>query len=337
MLDQTFKSLLSLDDMVLRKIVKCLNIIDLVNLGETCKRLNYLTQYHFKKSYTSVRWRRNSTAITLNESGKIFRKIGKYLQKINLAFWSDLEFYKILVTLGSECSHLESITLDSVRMNCCVKIGDPVVSLMFSKLKQFVLKRCYWSGWCPLETFFGKNSTLEQLCVIDCVGNQKLHLKEFRALKELQLTECRNLLTSVELQRCFENNDISTLSLTNVGNVDILEQHLINSMCNSIESLTLDYHGDVNFNLLLRLTKLTRLRLQSNKLYNVDELISKLNTGIEKLELTNIFVTATLMQSLNSFKKLKHLSFERCSISISDEFLSILPTILPNLQHLVYT
>lgn len=335
----TFKSLQSLDDVVLLKITNYLRVGDLINLGKTCKRFKNFTQHHFEKNCSSVRWQNNRNAMKLSESRQILRNIGKYLQTINLAIWSDIEFSKILLTLGSECSHLNSITLDSVRMNCSLNTLDPVVRSMFSKLKQFVLKRCYWTGcvWCPLEIFFGENFTLEQLSIIDCIGSQKLKLSGFQALKEILLVECRDLFSSVELQRCLENNEISTLSLTDVGTVNPFEPRLVNALFNSIESLTLDYHSETNFNILLRLRKLKRFRLQSNELYNVDELIAKLNPAIEELEVSNILITKTLLESLNSFKKLWHLSFERCSNPISDEFFSILPNIVPNLRHLIYT
>lgn len=339
--DTTFKSLLCLDDMVLLIITNQLNVSDLINLGKTCKRFAYLTQHYFKKHYAIVRWRKNRNAIELHESSNIFRHIGKYLRTINLAFWSDIEFHKILLTLATECTHLNSITLDSIRMNSSRNVCDSAVSSMFSKLKQFVLKGCYWTGWCPLELFFGKNSTLEHLSIIDCCPKNeniyKFQLKDFQGLKELNMVECRNLLTPAELQRCFENNDINILSMTNVGNVSLFEPHLINTLCNSVESLTLDYHSEINFDQLLRLTKLKKLRLMCQERNNVDEFISKLNPGIEELEVTNIFITMAMMESLKTFKRLRCLSFERCSNSISDEFFLILPTILPNLQRLVYT
>lgn len=342
-LDTTIKSLLlNLDDMLLLKITNQLNVSDLINLGKTCKRFEYLTADHMEKHYTSVRWRRNNrNAITLGQSGTVFRQLGKCLQTINLASWSDNEFYKILVLLATECSHLKSMTLDAVRMNCALTTRDALVGSMFGKLKEFVLKGCYWSGWCPLEIFFGKNSTLERLSIIDCCAfNEniyKLKLSEFRALKELHIMESGNLLASVEMQRCFENNNISVLSMTNVGNVNLLERHLTNSLCHSVESLTLDYHRGVDFDQLLRLTKLKKLRLLCQQLNNVDDLITKLNSAIEELEFTQIFITMATMESLKAFERLKCLRFERCSNSLSDEFFTILPTILPNLQHLVYT
>lgn len=333
-LDATFKSLLSLDDMVLIKITNYLNVRDLVNLGTTCKRFAYLTQNHFEKN-SSVRWRKNRNAIKLYESGNIFKHIGKYLQAINLAFWCDFEFHKILVILSTECSHLISVTLDSIRMNSfsiCVSTAAP----MFSKLKQFVLKECYWTGWCPLEIFFGKNSTLEQLSIIDCSANYQLQLKEFRALKELHLVECRNLLSSTDLQRCLENNNISILSLTGVCNVNLFEQCFMNR-CDSIESLTFDYNGRVNYDELLRLTKIKKLSLLSKVPNNVDDLITKVNRDIEELKVKNIFITKTVMEALKQFTRLRHLKLEKCSNLVADEFFIILPKVLPNLQHFVYT
>lgn len=336
-LDKTSKSLLCLDDMVLLKITDQLNVSDLIHLGQTCKRFEYLTQQHFEKHCAIVRWRKNRNAIELRESSEIFRHIGKYLQTIHLAVWSDIEFHKILLILAGECSHLKSITLEDVRMNSSLKVSDFVVSSMFRKLKQFVLKGCYWTGRCPLEIFFGNNSTLEQLSIIDCCPCDKLKLKGFQALKELHIVNCPNSLSPVELQRCFENNSLNILSMTNVGNVNLFEPHLINSLCNSVESLTLDYHSEIDFDQLLRLKNLKKLRLLCQERSHVDEFISRLNPGIEELEVTNIFITTAIMESLKTFKRLSFLSFERCSNSIPAEFFLILPTILPNLQRLVYT
>lgn len=340
-LDTSFKSLFSLDDMVLHKIATHLNVSDLVNLGKTCKRFTYLTQYHFEKHYSSIRWIKNRNA-KLCASNEIVRYIGKHIRTINLAAWSDYELCKILVTIGTECGHLESLTLHSVRMNGPHQICDhPVVGLMFSKLKVFRLKDCYWTGWRPMEMFHDKNSTLERLSIKDCCtypeSVYKLELKKFQALKELQLVECRKLLSTVELQRCFENNNITTLSLTNVANINLFDPHIIDPLCSSIEHLTIDYHGPFDFNQLLRLTKLKKMRILSKELSDIDELISRLNPEIEELEVSNVAITNSMLVNFNSFQRLRHLRFEKCFNSIPKDFFRILPTILPNLQHLAYT
>ncbi|XP_037028958.1 uncharacterized protein LOC119069155 [Bradysia coprophila] len=332
-------TLLSLDDMVLLEILNHLIVIDLVNLGKTCRRLAYLTQRQFEKHYSIVTWKKNFKSIKLGESSTILRNIGKHIRKIRLAVWSDLELHKILVTLGNECSHLRSLTLDSVKMG----ITDPHPALisMFRKLKQFVLNECSWTVQCPMQIFFGENSTLEELSLNDCCrynpNSCKLQLKEFRALKVLRLENCESLLTSAELKRCFESNAISVLSLTHFGsNVNLFEFELINSLCNSLESLTLAYHSNLRSYQLSRLRKLKKFRILCSETYNVDDAIKKLHVGIEELELVNVYITSEMMEYFKSFKQLRHLSFERCTNSIKSDFFIILPTTLPNLQHLVY-
>lgn len=331
-------TLLSLDDMVLLEILNHLIVVDLVSLGKTCRRLAYVTQCHLAKHYSIVTWKRNFKAMKLGESTTIFRSIGKHIRKIRLALWSDLELYKILVTLGNECSQLVSLTLDSVR----VGITDPHPALlsMFSKLKQLVLNECSWTVQCPIQIFFGENSTLEELSLIDCCkynpNSCKLQLKEFRALKVLRLENCQSLLTIAELKRCFENNNIRVLSLTHFDSYANLMQ-LINSLCNSLESLTLTYGSNLRSYQLSKLVKLKQIRILCSSTHNVDDLIKSLHVGIEELEFVNVYITGEMMKHFESFTKLRHLSFERCTNSIKSDFFLILPTILPNLQHLVYT
>lgn len=169
-MDSTHRSLLSLDDMVLLKIVNHLYLCDIINIGETCKRLEYLTQKHFEIHYSTVRWRMNyGNSIKLCESSRLLKHIGRHVRTVNLESWSDLEFYKILVIIANECTHLKTLTLDSIRMNRPLSICDPLVEEMFNKLKTFVFRGCFWTGWCPLQIFFGENSTLEQLSLIDCL------------------------------------------------------------------------------------------------------------------------------------------------------------------------
>lgn len=331
-------TLLSLDDMVLLKILNQLIVIDLVNLGKTCRRLASVTQRQFEKHYSTVTWKKNFKAMKLSDSTTIFGSIGKYIRKIRLAMWSDLELYKILVTLGNECSQLSSLTLDSVRMS--IIDPHPALVLMFSKLKQFVLNECSWTVQCPLQIFFGENSTLEELSLKDCCeynpNSCKLRLNEFRALKVLRLESCKSLLTTVELKRCFENNNISTLSLTHFDyNINLVQ--LINSLYNSLESLTLTYGCNFRSYQLSRLEKLKKIRILCISTSNVDDLIKNLPGGIEELEFENVYITAEMTGHFKSFPDLRHLSFERCHNSIKSDFFTILPTILPNLQHLAYT
>lgn len=335
-----FKSLLSLDDMVLFKIVNHLTVNALINLGETCKRLEYITQQQFEKHYSNVRWRKNCrNNVKLCESREMFRHIGKHVKTINLVIWSDLEFYEMMVIIGKECTRLDTLSLDSIRMNRPIEICDPLINVMFSKLKRFVLNGCYWNGWCPLRTFFGENSTLERLSIIDCCGyneKYKLHLSGFCGLKYLRLLDCQNLLSSVELQRCFENNNIDTLWFCNVGSLNIFQKHIVDALP-EVESLTLNYNSQIDLEQLVRFTKLKKLRLYCHVLSDVNELLSKLSADIEELEVTNCFITKPVMEILKKFKSLTHLSFKSGVNSISGEFFRILPTILPNLRQLVYT
>lgn len=335
------KSLLNLDDMVLFKIMNHLTVSTLITLGETCKRLAYITQQQFEKHYSNVKWRKNCrNSIKLCESREMFRHIGKHIQTINLAIWTDFEFYEMLVIVANECTRLETLILESIRMNRPLEIGHPSIYVMFSKLKRFVLNRCFWTGWCPLQTLFGKNATLEQLSIIDCYaynGNYKLHLSGFLALKDLELLDCENLLTSAELQRCFENNNINTLSLCNTPNMNIFEKHIVDAMFDKVESLTLNYNSQIDLKELMRLTKLKKLRLLCRILSDTNELLSKLNTDIEELEVTNSLITQLTIEVLKKFKNLTHLSFHGGLNSVAGEFFIILPTTLPNLQQLVYT
>ncbi|KAJ6635598.1 hypothetical protein Bhyg_14184 [Pseudolycoriella hygida] len=342
MVTRSTASILCLDDMVLLQIATSLNIDDLINLGNTCKRFKYLAHYHLERRYRSVRWRKNGNAMKLCHARNIFPFIGKHLKAINLAYWSDHEVHKVLTLLATNCRLLDSITLDSIRMNRPFESDDSaMLSSMFKKLKQFSLKRCRWSGWCPLQRFFGENSTLEQLSIIDCCENDeiiyKMRLSGFTGLKELHLMECRNLLSAVQLQRCFENNDINILSFTNACTVNIFEQHLIRSLYTSVQSLTLNFYHGINFNQLQRLKSLKNLRLICDDLNNVDKFVSSVNPEIEQLEVVKIVITETFIEWLGTCTKLSHLTFESCYNSIGKEFFTALPKIQPNLKQLAYT
>lgn len=343
--DSSHKSLLDLDDMVLLKIVNHLRLNDVISLGETCKRFANLTHHHLRKRCTTVRWsKHNRHSMRLSESDIIFRNIGEHIRSIDLEMWNEIEFRKILVTLGNECNFLQSLSLHSIRMTSndrIIGLREQRVSLMFARLEQFTLKECSWTGWCPLELFLDGNSTLEQLTLIDCCPQNenvyKLSLKAFRSLRELHLIQCRGLLTSAELQRCFECNKIVNLSLTNFT-TELFVPHLISQLGDYVESLTIDcYNESIDSNQMQKLKRLKKLRILSSNRNNVDKLISRLGIGIEELEVVGILITEPFMEHLESFHRLRHLSFERCSNAISDEFFKMIPKILPNLQHLTYT
>lgn len=325
--------------MVQYKILNHLVVADLINLGKTCKRLAYLTQRQFEKRYSNVVWKKNLKAIKLCDAPDIFGSIGKHIRRIQLLHWSDLELYKILVTLGNECSHLNSLTLESVRIS--IIDPHPQLILMFGKLKQFVLNDCSWTVQCPLQIFFGDNSTLEELSLIDCCqynpNSCVLQLEQFRALNVLRLENCGNLLTIAELERCLQNNNIGVLSLTHFSNnVNLFEFQVINSLINSLESLTLTYSSNLRFDQFSRLSKLKIFRVSCPSKFNVDNLLEKLHAGIEELEFVSVNITAKMMECLKSFKKLRHLSFKRCTNFIASDFFISLTTIVPNLQHLLF-
>lgn len=167
-------------------------------------------------------------------------------------------------------------------------------------------------------------------------GNSfQFQLTGFRALEDVQLLDCRNLVKQAQLQRCFENNNINSLSVTNIGNVNLFEQRLIDGLFNSVESLSLEYSSQTDFSQLMRLTKLKKLRLHCQVRCDVEKCLPNINPDIEQLEVKNIFITKSMLQALKTFTKLRRLSFE--DGSVSSEFFKILPTVSPNLEQLIYT
>lgn len=345
--DLATNSLLSLDDMVLFKIMKNLSIVDLTNVAETCTRLERLTSEHFGKHHSCVNWinYRNSEGNTIkpSESERVFKQIGRHVKTVKLSMWADFEFYEILVILAQECKKIDTLILDSVRMSRPLTLCDPLICLMFSKLKRFVLCGCYWMGWCPLDIFFGNNSTLEDLSVINCCaynGNgYRLQMAGFRSLKKLRLIRCRNVVTEVELLVCFQNNDIKCLVIRDIGSVNIFLENVIDVLCSSIEVLSVDYCKEINSDQLVRLKNLKSLRLHSRVFSDIDRLLLKLSSDnlIEELVVTQILISSLTIDALKNFKKLTRLRLDHSINSVPRQFFRNLPKILPELQEFVYS
>lgn len=339
-------SLLSLDDMVLSKIMNHLNIIDLTNLMETCTRMERLTDDHLRKNHTSVHWMNHVTSegstIKPSESERVFKHIGRHIKTIKLSLWADFEFYEILVILAQECKQMDALILDSVRMSRPLTLCDPLISRMFSKLKRFVLTGCFWMGWCPLDIFFGNNSTLEDLAVINCCAyngyGYRLQLSGFRSLKKLRLLRCRNVVTEKELQVCFENNTIQSLVLNDVGGVNIFSDNVIDCLSYTIDDLSVDYIDSVDSAQLVKLKKLKILRLRCVVHCDIDKLLLQLSDDneIEELVLSKACISSDTIEALQHFKKLIRLRFDYSINSVPRQFFQALPKILPQLQLFVY-
>lgn len=345
-IDNAGKSLLDFDDLVLSKIMKNLTIIDLANLGETCTRLQNLTQDHFAKYHSSVSWMNyrdeKGNTILPSECERVFKHIGKHVRSIKLTLWADFEFYEILVILAQQCRQIESLFLDSIRMSRPLTLCDPLISLLFSKLKRFVLTGCFWMGWCPLDIFFGYNSTLEDLSVINCCAyngyGYRLQLGGFTALKQLRLLRCRNVITEKELQVCFEQNSIESLVLCDIGNVNIFLENVIDGLCDTVDDLSLDFSDEINADQLLRLKKLRALRLHCRVCSDVDSLLQKLGADnqIEELVITKMLISSETIEALKNFTKLTRLRLDQTINSVPRQFFRALPKILPQLEHFVY-
>lgn len=340
-------SLLSLDDMVLLKIMKHLGIADLTNVAETCTRLERLTDDHFGKYHSCVNWinyrNREGTTIKPSESERVFKKIGKHVTTIKLSMWADFEFYEILVILAQQCRKIDTLILESVRMSRPLTLCDPLICQMFSKLKRFVLSGCFWMGWCPLDIFFGNNSTLEDLSVINCCAHNgygyRLHMAGFRSLQKLRLISCRNVVTEVELMACFHNNDIKCLVMRDIGSVNIFLENVIDGLCKSIEILSIDFCKDIDPDQVFRLKSLKALRLHCNVFSDVDRLLLRLSSDnlVEELVVTKILISNSTIDALKNFKKLIRLRFDYSINSVPRQFFRSLPKILPELQQLVYS
>lgn len=127
---------------------------------------------------------------------------------------------------------------------------------MFGKLKKFELVCSYWWCWFPLEIFCGINTTLEHLAITLYSSfnvKDRLIFKSFRALKTLRLIKCRDVLVERELQECFYKNNITSLELTDFDNIDFFKPNSINSLINSLETLTIDYFNQIDPDQLFRL------------------------------------------------------------------------------------
>lgn len=344
-LSDTEKSLLILDDMVLFQIMTNLSLVDLSHLIGTCKRMEKLVSEHLRKHHSNVHWRNyknTNSADTIQpcDSERVFRTIGKYVKTVRLSLWVDFEFYEILVLLAHECPDIETLVLEKIRMTRPLLLADPVIKLMLGKLKRFVLNGCVWQGWCPLDTLFGENTTLEDLTVMNCCAhnryNFRLQICGFRSLKKLRMTRCRNIVTEKELLLCFEQNNINWLALTEIDNVHI--DNAIQSLTDTVDELSIDYSIITAPQLLSRLKQLTVIRLCCNIFTNIDETLLQIggNCLIEELVVLRICVSSRTIDALKQFTNMKRLILVHIVNTVPRQFFRSLPSILPQLNQFVY-
>lgn len=340
--DVTGITLLNFDDMVLTKIIKNLGVEALTNLGDTCVRLANVADDYFKANYRSLNLSKNGgRGMQASKSERVWEKFGKHVTTVELSNWEDIEFSDVLEIIAKNCTNLEALTLDSINIPLANISTDPLVMSMFAKLKRFSMFACIWSSWCPLNYFFGENSSLEQLSIIKCFCDSgesyHLQLAGFSALTKLNVQHCKNVLTNLELEDCFKNNKITSLALNDVIIIKLFESRLIDELVDTLVSLTVDY-GDFNFEQLLRLHKLKILRLHCRQLTNIDHQLQMFggNNSIAVLEFSQIIISKVTIQSLHIFKCLTNLRFNTCRNVVSDEFFESLPRMFPRLLQFVY-
>lgn len=341
--DYSVKSLLSLNNMVLLKIMKNLSIYDITKMAETCVRLNNLADEHFKQNYGSISWVNDyeGRKINLSEFKRVWKRFGIHVKTAELSLWDDNEFFELLLILAKYCKNVDSISLNGIHMTSSFLFDVPLIISMFAQLKRFVMIRCFWTLWCPLSFFFRDDSSLEQLSIIKCCCDNResyqLQLASFCKLKELNVLHCENVFTNFELKECFENNNITSLTLSNVNKINFFDSDLIESLVDTLETLTIDYSNS-NFDHLLRLNKLKILRIHCRTLNNIDGQLLKFqaNKVLEELELSRIIISKETIQSLENFKSLTSLRFNSCKNTVQDEFFTSLPLIFPQLIQFVY-
>lgn len=339
------ESLLSLDDVVLSKIIIHLGIDDLANLAGICKRLEVLTQRHARKHYSKIEWTEDKfNANKLNDYEQVFKHFGKHINTVKLSCFS-AKIHEALVIIASNCKQLETLILDRVVLDNPFLLEEFSILEMFSRLKRFELIYCYWTLWCPLKFFFGDNSTLEKLSIVKCnasrLYNSKLQLTGFQALKDLQLIHCRDIVSQFELEEFFRYNNITNLAISDVTSIVPLASFLVDYLFDKVESLSIDFDINSNIDQLVRFSKLKILRLRCREEVNVDHLLLKLgnrsNNIIEELEIKKIIISRTTIEALQNFNNLKRFRLDRSNNQIPRQFFWSLPKILPQLQVFVYT
>lgn len=339
-------SLLSLDDMVLNKVIKNLRAEDLSNLAETCVRLANLTEEHIKKQFTSISWERdlscnNPNYLKPSETERVWKHIGKHVKTAKLSSWIGEELDEILRIMAKYCKNIVAITLCGISVTNSSILDDPLILSMFSKLKRFGLVECCWKWSCPLTFLFGINSSLEQLSLQRCFLNSResceLRLSGFRSLKKLEVLHCKNVLANYDLRECFNNNYITSLVLSDVNKINLMESDLIDALVDTLESLEIDF-GRVDFDELIRINKLKRLTIHCRNLSNIDSQLHKFEPDnvIEELVFSQIIISNQTVNALNNFKSLTSLRLNRCQNRVEREFFKYLPQVVPQLLQLVY-
>lgn len=273
----------------------------------------------------------------------MFKHFGKHFKTVELSTWLDEEFYETLVILAHNCKQLETLILLGVIMSDMYLFDDKSIMLLFSKLKRFELDTCYWTLWCPLNLFFGENSTLEKLSIRRCKFNRgynsKLQLNGFEALKDLQLIHCRNVVSEVELEECCRYNNITNLVISDVNNITPLGTYLVDALFDKLESFSIDFSIDLNADQLDKFEKLKILRIRCREESDVDQFLLRLgsNNLIEELEIKKFKISIATITALRNFKNLKRLRFDHSNNAVTEQFFQELPKILPQLEVLVYT
>lgn len=335
-------SLLRLDDMVLRRIMKYSSADDLVNLSETCVRLANLSEEHFRKHYRSINWSTHDRRIEPAASERFLKKCGKHVKNVKFSYWNNDEFFELLLILAKHCQNLDTLSLEHVNMPRPI-MPYSLIDSMFAKLQRFEFIDCFWTDWCPLTYFFGDNSTLEQLMITKCFMDNRysyqLQLSGFSALKRLDVVHCKNVLTNFELEECFLNNKITSLALSDINGISIFNSELIDTLVDTLESLTIDCTNFDLFDQLLRLKKLKVLRIHSRKFINIDSELLKftVNNIIEELEISHLIISNETVKALATFKSLTRLRLNRCQNTVPDKFFKSLPQLFPQLLQFVYT
>lgn len=222
--------LLDLDDDCLLIILEYMDVVELCDIAETCKRTQKLAQYTFRLKHKRLNLN-TIRAITLQKTMRLLRNFGSVITSLNISrkLLSPLETNKasekLLILIGTHCGeNLTELSLKNIRMtvksmNQMEKVFGSLTSMTFEHFsfnnsdlsalndKLEVLKINYVdfmnsfaftpNNYKPLIDFLKTANALKHLSIVQCTRLPSLILRTIGQLTQLEELEIHlNMKTS---------------------------------------------------------------------------------------------------------------------------------------------
>lgn len=310
-------SILILNNDCFLEIFKYLNVVDLLNFSDTCRRISSEARSIYKK-YSEIKYSQK-VFDGVNEAivYRIFSKIGHYLSSLAINFGSDVKICENILKFCRNVRRLKYKTkglavddrifqhnqrfflqLKSLEIhNCTIKNG----SIFGDQLECLTLISCriLWSNFQPLNS-------VQSLTVVKCSGTGLTQLTNSTKNIKTLVFYSQGSLPKYNTIKNVESLDVDV----NVYNKLRLKKIL---QLNRLRILRVIYHSEI-------LTGQFLLRL------------AKKNCGLEELHLYKQKVDTTVMSAWKEFKNLKILNLQYPIHTNGSNILYGISQALPNLK-----